>query len=112
LILLCSCDADASAHAFRSKSPSHVATTTAATALPMVLVIARANDMKRSMPISSARPSARRPAVAIRNFVSLPDSRGHAGWLFVVAARARDLHWTGGVAGANAVSASFQDKSS
>ena len=40
-----------------SSAPSHRAITIVATALPMRLVIARASDMKRSTPSSSARPA-------------------------------------------------------
>src|SRR6185437_15856114 len=61
LALVCGSDT-AEAQALESNSPSHLATTMAATALPMVLVMARASDMKRSMPSSNARPSAGRPA--------------------------------------------------
>ena len=40
-----------------SSAPSHRAITIVATALPIRLVIARASDMKRSTPSSSARPA-------------------------------------------------------
>ena len=38
-------------------APSHLATTTAASPFPIRFVIARASDMKRSIPMSSASPA-------------------------------------------------------
>ena len=51
----------------RSQAFSQIDTTTQATALLMVLVSARASDMKRSMPMSTARPETGMPVSMVDN---------------------------------------------